>query len=480
MIFNDLDVGGSHGFPAPQIGQTIGTALIEGSRTIVWPRGQLAEKQDVRFWVSAWQAVGGQAAGSFQALRYLIRQLEELATNPNLQPVYIQWTATAATGGYNVADTHDGWYVIHDLQPDYQKFIVSGLLTAKLTVSQVAPSLPSPLALWWSGAALSSNYSAPASNFVGFPIGSVIPPTLQNRTAAEGAIPCAGSVTLNPLYFAPPSTIASLFTGQVRVYDNLVAGSTPPTNGTYISSNWVEVKGTTHVFAGDVVVTNGLLLLRFQVGTANSPEVWVWNSVTSAWTQIGAIQYQENGGATGNLRSISLDLVGLEEVRVNLVCSTASGGNFCRFRMKLQRGFYGVPVEVWPQTQAHTSKTNLVWSLASAYATGFTDTSSSTTFPTDLAVTTTSGYSAGQGSANNSPLFGFFYQNQPTTDQGYMSSSTLLGLGDTAGPAAGSFILYGFFAMPYSGTPSVATARSQIAPEFQRFLYNRTVRWARG
>lgn len=59
MILNDIDLGGGHPFPAPHAGQTIGSALIEGSRTIVWPRGGTIEKQDVTFWARAWNGLGG-------------------------------------------------------------------------------------------------------------------------------------------------------------------------------------------------------------------------------------------------------------------------------------------------------------------------------------------------------------------------------------------------------------------------------------
>jgi len=112
VIANDLDFGGAHPFPAPQLGQTIGSALIEGSRTIVWPRGRTVEKQDVTFWATAWQGAGGQSASSYLALRYLLRQLEELAGNPDMQPVYIQWAGTGQSGQYNVATPHDRWYLI--------------------------------------------------------------------------------------------------------------------------------------------------------------------------------------------------------------------------------------------------------------------------------------------------------------------------------------------------------------------------------
>src|SRR5436190_16461640 len=125
MILGDIDVGGSHPYPAPVVGQMIGTAMITGRRSVLWTLGaggqggtNAAESQDVTFGVTAWQGIGGQAAGTFLALRYLLRQLEQLASNPDYQPVYIQWAATQQSGQYNVSEPRDGWYLIESLEPN--------------------------------------------------------------------------------------------------------------------------------------------------------------------------------------------------------------------------------------------------------------------------------------------------------------------------------------------------------------------------
>jgi hypothetical protein len=483
VIINDIDVGGAHPFAAPQVGQVIGDALIEGSRTIVWPRGRTVEKQDVTFWATAWQGSGGQAAGSFLALRYLLRQMEQMAGNPDLQPVYIQWAGTAQAGQYNVTTPHDGWYVIESVQPDYENFVVGGWVKVRMSVQMVASANPSSLGLLAAGAALSTSYSATAQQILAFPVGAANLPSQTTRTGGEGVIPLSTFTGYNPMSFTPPGSVAGLFTGGCRVWDTINTGSNPVpvAGGTYVNANWVEVKGTQHDFAGDCVVTNGLQLHLYQVGQSGLPTVYLWNTSlgTPTWQQIGSVQYQDGSSNTGTLRSLDLGRVGLQEVRVRVRAST-SGGHWTEFRNKLQAGCYHTYVEAQPLTQNMTNQLALVWSSAAVYATGFTDSASSTTFPSNLATTTVSGYAAAQGSASGSPIFGWLYQNAPTTAQGRLSTTSLFGYGDSVGPLQGSFKLYGFFVVPYSGAVVLATARGVVAPIFQQFLFDKTTRWVRG
>ena len=160
--------------------------------------------------------------------------------------------------------------------------------------------------------------------------------------------------------------------------------------------------------------------------------------------------------------------------------ASTTAGNYSMFKHKLVAGGYHIYCEAWPLTESEISQTNLLWIAAAAYATGFTEVTSSTTFPSNLTTTTANGYSAAQGSAAGSPIFGFFYQNTPTTAQGRLVTATSFALGDTAGPAAGSFKLYGFFAVPYSGTVVLATAQGIVAPLFQQWKFDRSTRWVRG
>lgn len=461
MIVNDIDIGGGHPFPAPQLGQIIGNALIEGSRTIVWPRGRTVEKQDVTFWATAWQGAGGQAAGSYLALRYLLRQLEQLGGNPDLQPVFIQFAATAQSGQYNVTTPHDGWYVIENVQPDYANFVVGGLVKVRFTAQMVAPVTPSSLSTWFSGAALSSTYSGSATPLIGFPLGSTgqVPTTLS-RTGAEGATPLSLNPIPNPVPFVR-GTITQLYDSCVRVLDTINTSSNPvPAAPGFLNANWVQVYGTQHDFVGDCVVTNGLLLLLFQAGGTQLCTVNLWNTSlgTPGWSAVGVIEYFDNAIASGVLRELNLERVGLEEVRLRLRSAT-SAGNWAEVRLKLQRGRYDAVIQHQPLTQAATSGLSLSWGgLVNAPKIGFTESSAvdvAVNAPINLgAATSALGFGAVISQVANSPLLGWLYQNAPAF-QGAGQSSVTLGFGDSTSLAAGSFRTYGVFAVPFVTAPNL-------------------------
>jgi hypothetical protein len=487
VILSDIDTGGRPAHLLTSGGQALSTALITGSRTIPWSEGGALEKLDVDFWIEAWQAQGGSAALSLGALRYLIRQLEELRQNPDLQPIYLQPALTAQPSPVYAsrADSRDGWYYIDALQSDPESYNGRGAVEAKMTLSRVASAAASSsLVVAYTGGALASTYSATPTPLVAFPVGSTLQPaTTGSRTGGEGAIPISTSPVPNPLPFVRPGTIAGLFTGGCRVWDTISTGSNPVpvAGGTYVHANWVEVKGPNHDFVGDCVVTNGLLLFLYAAGSAPCPLVYLWNTSlgTATWQSIGSVQLQDNAGNAGVLREINLDRLGLQEVRVRLRAST-SAGNYVEVRQKLQAGCYHAYAELWPLTQSLTNQLALVWSSTAVYATGFTDTTSSTTFPSNLALTTTSGYAAAQGSASGAPIFGFLFQNAPTTGQGRLSTTSLFGYGDAVGPLVGSMKLYGFFAIPYSGAVVLATARGIVAPLFAQYLFDRSTSWVLG
>lgn len=468
MIINDVDPGGIHPFPKPVVGQTLGSALIEGSRTIIWPRGAIVEKQTVTFYATAWQGIGGQPAGSFLALRYLLRQLEELAQNPDLQPCFIQWAATAQSGQYNVTTPHDGWYVIEDLEPDYENFIVGGTVKVSMTVDRVAAASPASLATWYAGGALSSTYSGAATALIGFPLGSTAQaPTALSRTGAEGAIPLSASPVPNPVPFVRPGTIAGLFQGGVRVFDTINTGSNPvSTSGGIFNANWVQVYGTAHDFVGDCIITNGLLLLLFQVGAGIT--VYVWNTSLSppAWQSAGGFHYNDGAFNDGTVREINLDRVGLEVSRARVVLGT-SAGNYALLRWKLQRGQYGALVEFWPLTQANSTGYGLRWALAAGKI-GYNESAVAdiaVTANASLATTSALGFAAAFATAANGPIVGWLYENAPSSAQGLGgAASTDWAFGDASGPAVAGFRLYGIFAIPF-GSNGASVEKLQAEAE---------------
>lgn len=460
MIVADIDPGGGHPFPRPRIGQVVGNALVVGSRTVVWPDGRIVEEQDVVFWARAWQAIGGQAAGGYLALRYLLRQLEQLAGNTEAQPVLIRWAATGEAGQYNVATPHDGWYVVSNVQPNYDT-ILSGLVEVRMQVARAA-SYPSPLGVRVDGAPMGSTYSGTASTLLAFPIGSTGQPSFAlARAGAEGSIPTsilpAGGVNPGPFV---PGTPAELHKGGVRVYDTVSAGGNAvPTDGTAAHTSWVEVRGTNHDFEGDCIVSNGLLLLRFQLGQAPLPKVYVWNTVlgTPAWELRGDVKYQDNAANVGTLRSLALGRVSPQLSSV-IVYANTSGGKWARIDWGLAAGDKYALFEPSPLSEANTNSLFIGFTSATAVKIGFTEGGVADILDSTLPSTSTYGYGGYFGATTNSSLFGFGYQNAPNGSQANPGDGTTVKLGVTNGPAQGASARFALWVMPF---PTIANLQGE-------------------
>lgn len=341
-----------------------------------------------------------------------------------------------------------------------------------MILSYVAPGPPSSLAMAYSGGALSSNYSGAAQIAVGYPLGAANQAaTAVSRTGGEGALPLsvAPSASLNPLPFTP-GTLAQLYQGGVRVYDTLtVGGNTVPTNGTFVHASWVQVYGTDHIFTGDVILTNGLHLYRFQTGTAMICTAYLWSTaqVTPGWAQFAQPGYNDNAGNAGTLRSYTLDRVGLEESRVTARLTT-SAGNFATIAMRLQRAQSFSRVDFTPTAQAVAS--NLALQLVTpgtqkiSYNSGKAADSTLST-EAQLAVQTDYGYGAAFVNSTTYPwIYGWLYQNEPAGFQPRGDVATVLYLGDNSGPAQNSTRSYGIFAVPF-GTTTTTTDKLQAEAE---------------
>lgn len=474
MKLSQLDLGSwSHPLQLPVTGQSIGTAVVEGSETVVYGRGATVEKQTVSFWIRAWQGIGGGAALSYASILYLTKQVEELSKNTLLLPCFIQWSATAEPGAYNAVDAHDGWYLIDDFHPEYGPANVSGVIHCTMTVTKVAPPpLPRTMAAAWIGGALSSNFSGATSHLLSLPLGATPLESFFNRTSGEGAIPSLLSPVASPEPFVPSATLANLFKGGVHVYDTINTSTNPvPGPGTFVNTNWVEVFYTDHDFSGDCVITNGLQLLLFQVGAVGF-SAYLWNIAlaTPTWQLYGTVNYIENGFNGGTVRQYSLIRVSAEEAALAL--NASANGQAATLTIRLQRGRYEVRVDVRPLTQA-TSGAFTGGGLYIGLAAGVpkilynsakvADNVLSETAP---AFTTDYGYGAAFSALTTFPLIvGFLYQNESGTSQpGILTGNTNnLIPGDSNSIAVGAQRTYGFFAVPFgvSGTYSPANLQSE-------------------
>jgi hypothetical protein len=466
MILNDIDLGGRPVRIRTGGGQLLASAVIQGARSTAWSQAGDLEKVDIDFWIEAWQGLGGNNANSLASLRILEAQLEELRSNPAMQPVYFQPFQTNQSGPiYPVrTDPRDGWYWIEALSYDPESHNGRGAVEATATLTRVAPATPSSLGLRWSGGSLASTYSGGPVPLLGYPIGSTaqVPNTLS-RTGGEGAIPlsvlASASSTLNPALFVRPSTIAGLFTGGVRVYDTINTTTNPiPAAPGFIDTDWVQVYGTQHDFVGDLVLTNGLVLLLIQSGTAGIA-VYVWNTSlsTPGWDKAGVVNYNDSSFAQGTVREINLERVSLEDSRVRLVTGT-SNGNYAMFKLRLQRGRYETYFEYWPLTEANSISFGVRWGLTNAGKIAYDENAVAdiaVTTNATLATTGTLGWSATFGQTSNAPLIGWLYQNAPSVSQGLGgAANTDWALGDASGPAQNGYRLYGFFAVPFGSNGS--------------------------
>ena len=415
--------------------------LVEGYETIVYPRGSIERKQTVSFAIKAWQAIGGQSAGTSGAMKYLLKQLEELASNRDMQPAYIQWTATADPAALlNASELHDGWYIIDDLEPDYARNVVTGLVQCRMTVTEVAPQPPRSVAMGYTGAALSSSFTGTSQTAIGFPLGAGNQPApAVTRTGGEGSVPLtvAPSATLNPLYFTPSATISSWFLGGCHVYDTLtVGGNAVPTGGTFTNANWLEVFYTDHDFTGDCIITNGLLLLRFQAATAHVCTAYLWSTAqtTPGWLNFATLDYNDNAANAGTLRSYSLVRVGTEEAAIQAQSST-SAGNHASMRIRLGRGMQFARVDFRPLTQGNSSATGLQLTAANnlkivANDLFVSDVSGGSVVADKLFQTSDYGYSFGFTNNSAQPFgIGLLWATKMNSLQPALSGSTGLGLG---------------------------------------------------
>jgi hypothetical protein len=472
VIINDVDLGGRPAHVVTQGGQLLASATVAGSSPVVWSQGGDVEKLDVEFSIEAWQALGGQSANSLAALRLLEAQLEELRSNPEMQPVYLQPYQTAQPSPvYPVrSDSHDGWYWLDALAYDPETYNQRGAVEARATFTRTAPPL-TPLGVRWAGGALTSTYTSTPLPLISYPVGSTqVPATALSRAGGEGTIPVsvlASGSSMNPARFAKPGTVAGLFTGGVKVYDTITAGSNavPAAGAGFANSNWVLVYGTKHGLSGDLVITNGLLLLRFNQGGNGTPDLYLWNTQgTAGWNFVAQLSWKDNSGNPGAIRGFDLVRVGPYDARADITLGT-SAGNYASFAVRLSAGHYAASVAYTPLTQ----NSSTAYALDLAFQTAVKAVVNSTQAydvatqggPTNVGLAADAGWAVGIGSTANEPLVGLLWQNPPNAGQPGAGSTTDVGFGETTSPNQNVTKQYGIVAAPFSTTPASLMAEAE-------------------
>lgn len=457
MIINNLDLGAHLTWSAPlqtrkgaTWGATTQDLVVEGGQSITFSKSGVIRKRTETVWVTV------NPPDSTKVLR-LVRQLQELANNPNLQPVYIQW---ASGGGNIVVDQEDGWYTLEQVEPDLD-ITADGIVPVLISVSYLAPGLLSKaLAVSYIGGPALIGWGGPAINWLSYPLNASGMPFQINRLGGEGYIPISYQLPMSvstPQVFIPSGTISDLFKDRVYVFDTISTGSNPvPTAGAFSNANWLEVLHPDHQFIGDCVVTNGLLLLLFQTGQNRQAQIYFWNITNSQWQLFGNLAGNDSSsGASWTLRSYTLGRISHRECSIQLV-SNSSNANWIQVVIRVISGAYYCRVQLKELTQTNTRADPLLLTSSTAPKISYTDThvldNTLTAEQVDMSLSgSTFGYSA--AFANNSTLpciFGWLYlDNTGQTIQGF-ASPLGLGIGDShVLPLINQSRFYSLFVIPF-------------------------------
>jgi hypothetical protein len=464
-IINNLDLGAHTTWQAPFStrrgtvwGAEAQSLIVEGGQSVIFDRSGMVRKRTETIWVSS-------PAGETAAKR-LVRQVQELAGNPGLQPVFIQW---ASGGGNILIDSEDGWYILETVTPDLE-VTIDGIIPITIVVAYVAPStLARALAMSWLGSPAAVgwqlNVPNPVANWLAFPINAAGIPFQVRRFGAEGYIPVSYQLpasVLAPELFYPSATISDLWKGRVAVYDTINTSANPiPTGGSFINANWNEVLHPDHSFVGDCVITNGLLLLLFQVGAgANAlATIYFWNITSNIWQNFGTLSGSDSNASGWTLRSITLGRVGHRESSIRLDAASNTS-NWISINIRVIAGTYFVRLALRQLTQTNTRGDNLTLLpvIAPKITWNENQMNDNTLAADQVNIPSGSqfGYTAAFATNSGAPFFfGWLYlDNTGQSTQGNILS-TGLGVGDLALPAINNTRFYGFFITPFLAPQSL-------------------------
>lgn len=470
-IINNLDLGAHPTWRASMAtrkgaiwGADTQNLAVTGGQSIIYSKSGTIRKRTETIWISV------VPADPVRVL-YLVRQLQELSNNPNLQPVYIQWASGAGT---IVADPEDGWYTLENVTPD-EDIAVDGIVPVQVTVSYLAPGLASrALAVSYIGGPANIGWGGGVQNWLAYPLNASGMPFLINRFGAEGYIPVSYQLpmsSLTPQVFSPSQVVANLFQDRVAVYDTLNTASNPvPTGGASVNSAWVEVLHPDHQFVGDCVITNDLILLLCQVGQRGIT-IYFWNINTSQWLQFGRLDGFDNnnsGSIFQVLQGIALGRISFRECSIALYFAT-SASNWIKVILRMPAGANYVRCQLVELTQTNTilQPLQLTATAANPKAT-YNDTflldnsltAENVALPrADQVISTSNSFGYCCGFANSASLpciFGWLYLDATTqVDQGF-AAPTGIGLGDSqVHPVINESKFFGFFVAPFPSTQNL-------------------------
>src|SRR5712671_2843040 len=165
-IINNIDLGVLPTWQVPistrsgaAWGTEVGSIAIEGGQTIIWSRAGTVRERTETVWI---------IANSSAAVLTLVRQLLELAGNPSLNPVYIQW---ASGGGNIVPDSEDGWYLLKSVTPTLE-ISADGIVPVVISAQYIAPGLGAkPVGIAFTGGSgQTAGYTGLGTPWLAYPI----------------------------------------------------------------------------------------------------------------------------------------------------------------------------------------------------------------------------------------------------------------------------------------------------------------------
>lgn len=361
-IINNLDLGAHPTWQASQstrVGAVWGgdtqSEIVEGGQEIFWSRSGLVRARQETIWVTV-------SPSDPVAVLRLVRQLQELSGNPNMQPVFIQWQSGA---GNILSDPEDGWYTLESVTPN-EEVAADGSLQVDVKVSYLAPGLGSrALALTSIGGPAAIGWGGPSLHWLSYPPNSLNVPFPVNRFGGEGYIPVSYQLPPGislPQLFGPSPTISDLFKGRVTVYDTINTISNPvPTGGGNAAAGWVEVFHPDHTFVGDCVISNDLILLLFQDAATNIAQVYFWNISTNQWQLAGSLGGNDSGPpnpSTWNIQGWTLGRISYRETSI-LINMASTNNNWCQFMIRVIAGAHYIRIRFLGLSQNNSRQDQL-------------------------------------------------------------------------------------------------------------------------
>ncbi len=262
------------------------------------------------------------------------KQLREMLNNRDYLWHYIAWPTSAG-------NELDGFYEVESFNMPIDRECLSryrfdlqlrklGDLSSHAVATQWDNAAIETIAAVWSALTPYKMVSVPylATNIDWTVAGTLVTASGSNQILRD---PTRQTITYNS-----SATLANWFASECQVYDSVVAGDA-------VEANWVQVFDKRHVFAGDVILQNGLL--RYKLNSVTGT-FYVYDSVTNpnAWVDIGTFLTYLTGSVLATVAELSIvrlnaDVIEWRERRhysddeIQILYTLRRGARYCRMEL---------------------------------------------------------------------------------------------------------------------------------------------------